>query len=606
MRRLKFSARRPGIRHSLTGTIGGLAAISVLIAWSSVGSVRDISDNSQEIAKAAETGITLAKGIDTDAVRLREAYGQHVLGIEKAEAEAKIAAINDRIKDAVAQYAAQAVDGDKAAIENLDKQLASYNKIGKSLLFYSGQGNEKNARMYLATMSGIGNTISKLTAGIVTSSQNAAAEGWARNAAAAEENIRFAYVLAGVSVLIALLAGIFVYRSIALPVGRLTRAMRVLAGGDAESTVPYVGRSDEMGAMAGAVETFRLAAIDKRELELRAEEERKRAEAERLETQRVAEENATERLRLATSSLALALNRLAAGDLAFQIDQPFAVEFEPLRHDFNSAIQRLADTLFHISNSVEAVETGSREIAASADDLARRTELQAASLEETAAALEQITANVSNSAKRTEEAREIADRADTCAQKSSEVVRTAEDAMHRIEQSSRQIASVIGVIDEIAFQTNLLALNAGVEAARAGEAGKGFAVVAQEVRELASRSATAAKEIKSLIRNSATEVERGVSFVRNTGAALAEISDLIGQINRQMEAINLSVREQSTGIAEVNGAINQLDHTTQQNAAMVEESNAGSVALAHEAQALRDLVGKFAFQGQETETARAA
>jgi len=187
---------------------------------------------------------------------------------------------------------------------------------------------------------------------------------------------------------------------------------------------------------------------------------------------------------------------------------------------------------------------------------------------------------------------------------SAEVVSHAEDAMKKIEQSSQQISNIIGVIDEIAFQTNLLALNAGVEAARAGDAGKGFAVVAQEVRELAQRSAGAAKEIKGLIQNSSREVENGVKLVRDTGGALKTICGLIVEMNSHMESIATSAGEQSTGLAEVNTAVNAMDQTTQQNAAMVEQSNAASNVLAQEAARLRDLVGQFKLE--DVEAPRAA
>jgi methyl-accepting chemotaxis protein len=176
---------------------------------------------------------------------------------------------------------------------------------------------------------------------------------------------------------------------------------------------------------------------------------------------------------------------------------------------------------------------------------------------------------------------------------SNQVVRTAIDAMGRIESSSSKIGEIIGVIDDIAFQTNLLALNAGVEAARAGEAGRGFAVVAQEVRELAQRSAGAAKEIKELIRNSAVEVEAGVTLVRSTGDALKAIEGLVNQVNEHVASIATAAREQATGLAEVNTAVNSMDQMTQQNAAMVEETTAASQTLAQESRELKNLLQTF-------------
>ncbi|MGO7906290.1 methyl-accepting chemotaxis protein [Rhizobium leguminosarum] len=382
-------------------------------------------------------------------------------------------------------------------------------------------------------------------------------------------------------------------KTITKPILSLSGDMQRLAGGDTAIACTGIGRTDEIGTMASAVEVFRQAAIANKQLEKDAETARLQGETERVTARKQADEDAAERLRAATSGLAAGLKRLASGDLAFQIDEPFAPDFENLRHDFNMSIRQLDQTLSAIAAAIAAIDEGTREIASGADDLSKRTEQQAASLEETAAALDQITANVSNSSKRTDEARTEATDANRNAAKSSEVVSHAEEAMRRIEASSQQISSIIGVIDEIAFQTNLLALNAGVEAARAGDAGKGFAVVAQEVRELAQRSAQAAKEIKGHIQKSSVEVESGVKLVLDTSQVLNAISEQIARINQHMDAIAVSAREQSTGLAEVNTAVNSMDQVTQQNAAMVEQSTAASGQLAEEAAKLRELVSRF-------------
>jgi methyl-accepting chemotaxis protein len=425
----------------------------------------------------------------------------------------------------------------------------------------------------------------------------------AQTSAEAADGARMTLVQGGVATILAVaVILILLQKTLVSPLLAMAGAMRKLAGGDTATVVPGIGRRDEVGHMAEAVEVFRQNAISARELEREAEVSRGQTEAVRLESQRRTEREA-EKLRFATSTLGAGLKRLAGGDVSFQLSETFSEEYEPLRQDFNASLKQLGTTLSSVMQSVENIDNGTREISSGANDLSKRTEQQAASLEETAAALDQITVNVSTSSKRTEEARSVAILANQNAAKSAEVVSNAEEAMRRIEESSQQISNIIGVIDEIAFQTNLLALNAGVEAARAGEAGKGFAVVAQEVRELAQRSASAAKEIKGLIQNSSTEVDNGVRLVRDTGVALKAIGDYVSQINQLMDAIATSAREQSTGLAEVNTAVNQMDQSTQQNAAMVEQSTAASASLAQEATRLRSLVGQFNLSGRATAAA---
>jgi methyl-accepting chemotaxis protein len=295
----------------------------------------------------------------------------------------------------------------------------------------------------------------------------------------------------------------------------------------------------------------------------------------------------------AIGAIANSLGEVANGDLTQRLEQAFPPSMEKLRHDFNAAITKLAETLASVLSGVSSISENTGAISSSANEFSKRIENQAAALEETAAALDEITVNVSNSAQRTEEARKLTGQANTSAATSSQIVSNAVKAMGRIEDSSKRISNIIGVIDEIAFQTNLLALNAGVEAARAGEAGKGFAVVAQEVRELAQRSATAAKEIKELIVTSATEVKSGVELVTETGQSLQEIDVIITKINEHMAAIATSTNEQSTGLSEINVAVNQMDQLTQQNAAMSEENTAATSSLAEEANSLSEIVRMF-------------
>jgi methyl-accepting chemotaxis protein len=298
-----------------------------------------------------------------------------------------------------------------------------------------------------------------------------------------------------------------------------------------------------------------------------------------------------------SQELAEALQDLADGNLDQHLDKQFIPALETLRVSFNDSMDKLKQAMRAVGTNAQAITAGSSEISNAAQDLSRRTEQQAASIEETAAALEQITTTVSDSSRRAEEAGALVAQTKMGAERSSEVVRSAVKAMGEIENSSREISSIIGVIDEIAFQTNLLALNAGVEAARAGDAGKGFAVVAQEVRELAQRSAKAAKEIKSLITTSSDQVKNGVSLVGQAGKALEEILTQVHQINTNVAAIVEGAKEQATGLKEINQAVNTMDQGTQQNAAMVEQSTAASHALAREADGLFSLLSQFKVGG---------
>ncbi len=411
--------------------------------------------------------------------------------------------------------------------------------------------------------------------------------------AAAVANSHTALLIGGaMTVALSVLMGWLLARWIARPVSQMTVAMNELAGGNNAFDSPAVGRKDEVGQMADAVQTFKDAAIEKLRLEAEAAEQRRVAETERQAAEAERAETSRRQAEVVTS-LATGLEKLSGCVLTFRLETAFSPEYEKLRADFNSAMQQLQNSMKVVAANTSEIRSGAGEITQASDDLSKRTEQQAASLEETAAALDEITATVTKTAQGAREARDVVVQAKGDAEHSGAVVREAVAAMSQIEASSQQITQIIGVIDEIAFQTNLLALNAGVEAARAGDAGKGFAVVASEVRALAQRSAEAAKEIKALISASSQQVERGVTLVGETGEVLERIVTQVAQINAVVAEIAASAQEQATGLAQVNTAVNQMDQVTQQNAAMVEESTAASHALAHETQELSRLISRF-------------
>ncbi|MDP9836964.1 methyl-accepting chemotaxis protein [Neorhizobium huautlense] len=299
--------------------------------------------------------------------------------------------------------------------------------------------------------------------------------------------------------------------------------------------------------------------------------------------------------KIAIDSLLKGLSALASGDLTFRINAELSEKTRLLKDDYNRAVRTVQTMVASVAHATQSMHGTASEISHASDDLATRTERQAAALEETASAIDQITSTVGKTASGSKQAASLTLSARQIAETSTSVVASTVNAMSQIEESSQQVGKIIGVIDEIAFQTNLLALNAGVEAARAGEAGRGFAVVAQEVRELAQRSANAAKEIKTLIDTSSRQVTEGVALVDQTGEVLRNISNQINEINTVVSDIAYSTQEQSTGLQQINTAINQMDQMTQQNAAMVEETTASSHGLVKEAQELSQLIAKFNF-----------
>ena len=290
------------------------------------------------------------------------------------------------------------------------------------------------------------------------------------------------------------------------------------------------------------------------------------------------------------------ITRIASGDLQTRIPSEGRDEFSWINHELNQMRKKLQNVIATVRQAAVQVSTAANEIAAGNSDLSARTEAQAGSLQHTASSMQELTTTVRQNAANAAHANELATSASEVATKGGDLMTNVVATMDVINNSSRKIADIIGVIDGIAFQTNILALNAAVEAARAGEQGRGFAVVASEVRSLAQRSATAAKEIKSLIDDSVGKVNEGARLVNEAGDTMGEILRSVSEVTTIMGDISSSSQDQSTGIESVNSAIEQMEHVTQQNAAMVEQAAAAAQSLRDQSEQLTESVKVFALE----------
>ncbi|MBK1717861.1 nitrate- and nitrite sensing domain-containing protein [Thiocystis violacea] len=293
------------------------------------------------------------------------------------------------------------------------------------------------------------------------------------------------------------------------------------------------------------------------------------------------------------TDLARVMNAIAQGDLTQGITADYEGTFGQMKTDTNATLEQLREVVGRILESTESINSAAQEISAGNSDLSERTESQASSLEQTASSMEELNATVQQNAQNAQQANQLSVTANERIQRGGETVKAVVGTMDGIQDSSRRIADIIGVIDSIAFQTNILALNAAVEAARAGEQGKGFAVVASEVRQLAQRSAQAAKEIKGLIVDSMAKVDGGAKLARQAGGEMDEVVAGFQQVATLVSEIADASREQSSGIGQVTQAVSQIDEMTQQNAALVEEAAAATESLEDQARELKRAVSLF-------------
>jgi methyl-accepting chemotaxis protein len=383
-----------------------------------------------------------------------------------------------------------------------------------------------------------------------------------------------AFYLMAIMVLLSLGFLAFVWRTldktVSQPMAALSSVTAALAGGR-EATVPHCDRGDELGEIAKAVEMFRVAALARREADRKLAQDQE----------------------LVTSTLRDNLAALAQGDLTAEVKVTFPEASATLKDNFNEALGRLREMIGSVSESATGIRTGSTEIAQAAEDLARRTEGNAASLEQTSAALVQIDDRLKSTASAAGRTVARADQAITTVSSGRAIADEAVQAMERVRESATGIDSVIEGLDKIAFQTRVLAMNAAVEAGRAGDAGRGFAVVADLVSSLAMRAEEEAKRARDQLTVTQTDIGAAVQAVRNVDSALADISGDVGEVHTLLGSMATDNQAQSSAISQISVAISAMDQSTQQNAAMVEETSAAARNLTAEVASLAEQAALF-------------
>ncbi|GAA6197631.1 hypothetical protein NBRC116598_30750 [Pseudophaeobacter arcticus] len=366
------------------------------------------------------------------------------------------------------------------------------------------------------------------------------------------------------------------------PIVAAARSVNRLVEDDYQSEIEDTHRRDEVGAIARNLADLRQRLDQAKSIELKNQQENER----RVELFHV---------------LSASMADLKSGDMNQRIPAgdwtDLGESYEMLCIDFNDLAGALGELVQELSVSSSAVGQNAQGLSTMSDEMSRRAETQAATLEESAAALEQLSASVQSAAEQAQAADEQAAEGRRRAEQGGGVMQEAMQAMTSIAESSENISKIITVIDDIAFQTSLLALNAGVEAARAGEAGRGFAVVASEVRSLAHLAAKSANDIKGLVTNSSKQVEDGERLVQATSETLAQIVESVTSVSERVSSIAASATEQASGLREINIGVSQLDKVTQENAAMVQETNSASQKMTDEASRLSNLLQRFAGSG---------
>ena len=503
----------------MLGTFGLLVVLLLAVVAAALVQLRSMRASMEVITGNAMPSVEVINQIGTDVVRTRLLEVRHVNNDDaayKTDSEKQLEQLQRRLAERKKAYEPLlSSDEERRLYAQLLQERDRYQQLSQQVLALSRQGEKEKAQAVLGGESLKLYNESSNTLDLLVKLNSDAALQESRNAEAVYgRSVVVLSVAALAAVLLAVLAGLWLTRSIRAPLAHAVDAADRVANGDLGGTI-RIDRHDETGLLLGALQRMQSS---------------------------------------------------------------------------------LVQTVRSVRQNAEGVASASAQIASGNADLSSRTEEQASALEQTAASMEELGSTVRQNADNARQANQLALNASSVARRGGEVVAEAVETMKGINDSSRRIGDIIGVIDSIAFQTNILALNAAVEAARAGEQGRGFAVVASEVRTLAQRSATAAKEIKALIDDSVGQVDAGSRLVRDAGATMGKVVESVQRVTAIVTEISNASQEQSTGIAEIGTAVSQMDHSTQQNAALVEEATAAAQSLQQQAAQLADVVAGFRLQ----------
>jgi methyl-accepting chemotaxis protein len=565
------------IQFKIMMMLGLLGIVTLGVAWYGSRVMKSIDADYSQLTDVVHPDT--AKLIRVNRLTQTMMYAAYkTLVYEGASAQAKKAAADEAAAYKQATDYLNEVEATEKGTANLAPIRSGLDDLQNAVAPALEQGlanNDVEAKALLAKADGVATTF---TAKIKAFNDGRVAEAQKVSTALSASVVSAGLTLLGIA-LVAVAGSmglaIFVTRSqIAGPLERLQDTMRALAGGQNHVDVPGTERGDEVGTMAKSVLVFKEAALRQEELT----EAKKRADA----AQQTVVETLEDRL-----------GKLAGGDLTASIETRFDPEYEGLKQNFNAAVSSLRELITAVIESAETISTGSAEIAQASEDLARRTEGAAASLEETSAAVHQMDQRIKATAAASTKTVERATGAIGVVDSGRSVADEAMQAMSRVSESAKGIDNVIEGLDKIAFQTRVLAMNAAVEAGRAGEAGRGFAVVADLVSALAMRAEEEAGRARDQLTATQTDINAAVDMVRRVDSALGAIVGDVNEVHSLLETMAQDNQVQATAVTQVATAVNSIDQTTQQNAAMVEETSAAARNLSSEVRSLTEQASRF-------------